>query len=292
MSEWIWGILISTLRLTVPLLFAALGGMLSERSGVINIALEGFMLLGAFAAGAVAVLTHSPWMGWWAGGLAGIAGALFYAYFVIVWRTHQIVAGTALNLLALGLTPFLCNIIFASTASTPSLALEDRFLSAPLWMGWIAFILISLWWRYSNSANWVRFAGEHPEALETAGISVLKTRWVCVAMSGFFAGLGGACLSIFLSSSFSRNMTSGRGFMALAAMILGNWKPLPTMLACLLFGLTDALQIQLQGVTLWGSDPVPVQFIQIFPYVVTLLVLMGLVRGSRAPKELGNPWSS
>jgi simple sugar transport system permease protein len=133
----------------------------------------------------------------------------------------------------------------------------------------------------------VNFAGEHPEALAAAGIRVNRVRWAAVLVSGALAGMGGASLSIFLSSSFSRDMTAGRGFMALAALIFGKWKPLPTALACLLFGFADAVQIRLQGVALWGDEPIPVQFIQILPYLVTIFVLAGFVGRSRAPKALG-----
>jgi simple sugar transport system permease protein len=144
--------------------------------------------------------------------------------------------------------------------------------------------------RWTPSGLWVRFAGEKPEALNAAGVRVNRVRWMAVLTSGALAGLGGASLSIFLSSAFSRNMTAGRGFMALAAMIFGKWKPIPTAIACLLFAFADALQIQLQGVVLWGTEPVPVQFIQILPYVMTILVLAGVVGQSRAPRALGLPF--
>ena len=131
------------------------------------------------------------------------------------------------------------------------------------------------------------FAGEHPEALDAAGIRVNRVRWAAVLISGALAGMGGASLSVFCSSSFSRNMTAGRGFMALAALIFGKWKPVPTAIACLLFGFAEAAQMRLQGVKLWGGITIPVQFIQILPYVVTILVLAGFVGRSRAPKALG-----
>ncbi len=288
-AEWILGIAVSTIRLSTPLIFAGLGGLLSERSGVINIALEGFMLVGAFSAAVFALVTGSPWLGFFAGGLAGSLFAAIYALFVLRYRSDQIVAGTAINVLAAGITPFVCQVLYGSTNATPGLAMAGRFVSAPMVVSWIAAIVVIAWWRFSVSGLWVRFAGEHPEALETSGISVLRTRTLCVLLSGFLAGLGGASLTTFLSSSFARGISAGRGFMALAAIILGAWKPIPTVLACLLFGLADALQIQLQGVVLWGEDPVPVQFIQILPYIVTLVVLSGFVGGSRAPKRLGIP---
>jgi ABC-type uncharacterized transport system permease subunit len=277
----------STLRVSTPLLFAALGGLVSERAGVINIALEGMMLVGAFAGAVVALRSHSPWAGAGAAAAAGTALAALYGVCVIGLRANQIVAGAAINMMAAGTVPFASKLLFDSTGSTPALAMEQRFESAPVWMAWGLVAALAWTLRHLPIGMWIRFAGEHPKALDSAGIRVNRVRWFAVLLSGALAGLGGASLSIFLSSSFSRNMTAGRGFMALAAMIFGKWKPIPTAVACLLFGLADALQIRLQGVALWGEEPVPVQFIQILPYVVTVLVLAGVVGQSRAPKALG-----
>jgi general nucleoside transport system permease protein len=280
----------STVRVSTPLLFAALGGWVSERSGVINIALEGLMLAGAFGAAACAHATGSPWLGAMGGMASGLALAAIYGFSVIPLRANQIVAGMAINMLAAGATPLLCNLLYDSTSGTPSLAITARFHLAPLWLAWGAVLLASAWASLTPSGLWVRFAGENPEALAAAGIHVNRVRWAAVLMSGVLAGLGGASLSIFLSSSFSREMTAGRGFMAVAALIFGKWRPVPVASACLLFGLADALQIRLQGVVLWGAEPVPVQFIQILPYVVTVLVLAGFVGRSRAPRALGIPY--
>ena len=277
----------ATLRVSTPLIFAALGGMFSERSGVINIALEGLMLIGAFSAAVVTYVTHSPWLGLAGGVGAGILLAAIYALFVIWLRANQIVAGVAVNMLALGLTPFLCKILYDVTGQTPAIPIGERFQSAPLYLSWIMVGICWLWMKYTRGGLWVTFAGEHPEALDAAGIRVNRVRWAAVLMSGALAGMGGASLSVFLASSFSRNMTAGRGFMALAALIFGKWKPVPTAIACLLFGFAEAVQIRLQGVSLWGGKPIPVQFIQILPYLVTVLVLAGFVGRSRAPKALG-----
>jgi simple sugar transport system permease protein len=263
----------STLRVSTPLIFAALGGMFSERAGVINIALEGLMLMGAFAAAVGTYVAHSPWLGSATGMAAGILLAAIYGLFVISLRANQIVAGTAINMLALGLTPFMCKVLYDVTGQTPAIPIGERFQSAPLYLCWIMVGVCWLWMKYTRGGLWVSFAGEHPEALDAAGIRV--------------AGMGGASLSVFLASSFSRNMTAGRGFMALAALIFGKWKPVPTAIACLLFGFAEAVQIRLQGVSLWGGKPIPVQFIQILPYLVTILVLAGFVGRSRAPKALG-----
>ncbi|MBC7387555.1 MAG: ABC transporter permease [Cryobacterium sp.] len=283
-------ILLSTFRVSAPLVFVSMGGILSERSGVVNIALEGLMLTGAFAAASVAFLTHSPWLGAAAGIIAGVGMAAVYALFVIQFRADQIVAGTAINLLAFGLTPLLSKAFFDSTGATPSLEIHDRFGNEPLYLALVSVVLITLWFKHSRLGLWVGFAGEHPEALSTAGIRVRAVRWFGVLAAGALAGLGGATLSIFLSSSFTRGMTAGRGFMALAALIFGKWKPIPTFFACLFFGLTDALQIRLQGVAIFGDAPIPVQFIQVLPYLFTILVLAGFMGKSSPPKALGAPW--
>ena len=277
----------STLRVSTPLIFAALGGMFSERSGVINIALEGMMLVGAFSAAVTTYVAHSPWLGLGGGMAAGALLAAVYALCVIWLRANQIVAGTAINMLALGLTPFVCKILYDVTGQTPAIPLAERFQSAPIFLSWVMVAVCWFWMKYTRGGLWVSFAGEHPGALDAAGIQVNRVRWAAVLMSGALAGLGGATLSVYLASSFSRNMTAGRGFIALAALIFGKWKPVPTAFACLLFGFAEAAQIPLQRVDLWGGKPIPVQFIQILPYVLTILVLAGFVGRSRAPKALG-----
>jgi len=286
----VFQIITSTFRVSTPLVFAALGGMMSERAGVINIALEGMMLLGAFGGSVVALTLHSPLYGALGAIVFSVVLATVYGFFAIELRANQIVAGTAINMLAAGLTPFLSKILYESSTSTPSLPLELRFQSSPVWVAWGLVFLSWFWMKYTPSGLWVRFAGENPEALDSAGVRVKQVRWAAVLLSGLLAGLGGGSLSIFLSSSFSRNMTAGRGFMALAALIFGKWKPIPTAAACLLFGFFDTLQIRLQGVVLWGDRPVPVQFIQILPYIVTIFVLAGGVGQSKAPKALGLPF--
>ena len=280
----------STLRVSTPLLLAALGGLISERSGVTNIALEGLMLVGAFSSAVVAYYAHSTVLGVFAGMMAGAALAAVYGIVVIRLRANQIVAGTAINMLAFGMVPFLSKIICGSTGSTPQIPLAERFTLAPMFWAFGLVFLIHFWMRFTLSGLWIGFAGENPEALNSAGIRVNRVRWSAVLLSGMLAGLGGMSLSVFLSSSYSRNMTAGRGFMALAAVVFGKWRPIPTLVACLLFGFVDALQIRLQGVILWGTQPVPVQWIQILPYCVTVLVLAGVVGQSRAPRALGLPF--
>ncbi len=279
----------STFRVATPLVFAALGGLLSERAGVINIALEGLMLVGAFAAAAATYATHSPWLGSMIGMCAGILLAALYALFVIRFRANQIVAGAGINMLAFGLTPFVCKLLYDVTGSTPMIPFNEKFQVAPLIICWVVVVGLHWWLKRTGGGLWLSFAGENPEALEAAGVRVNRVRWFAVLGSGALAGLGGAALSICLSSSFSRNMTAGRGFMALAALIFGKWKPIPAALACVLFGFTEAVQIRLQGSAVGGKQ-IPVQFVQILPYVVTILVLAGFVGRARPPKALGMPF--
>lgn len=286
-SDWIvFSLLMATLRMSTPLLFASFGGMLSERSGVVNVALEGFMLVGAVSGAVIAHSTHSSWLGWGTAAIAGILIAAVYALFVIELKADQIVTGTAMNLLAMGIAPFVTKILYNSTGSTPSLELEDRFGYAPLMMVFLSVAVVAfLFWR-TRWGLWIAFAGEHPEALATAGVSPRRVRWTAVLASGWLAAWGGASLSLFLSSAYSPLMTGGRGFMALAALIFGKWKPIPTLFACLFFGFADALQMRLQGVPIAGIV-VPVQFVQILPYVLTIVALAGFIGHSRAPKALG-----
>ena len=245
------------------------------------------MLVGAFAA---AVLTHSTqslWVGTLGGIVAATVLAAFYGLFAIELKSDQIVAGTAINLLAAGVTPFVSKVLYGSTTATPTLPVELRFQFAPL--VWMAVLVVALHFILNrlNLGLWLRFAGEHPEALATAGVRVRRVRWFAVLLSGALAGLGGVSLSIYLSSSFARGMTAGRGFMALAAMIFGKWRPVPAALACLLFGAAEAAQMRLQGVAFMDEHTVPVQMIQALPYILTLMVLAGWVGQSRAPKALG-----
>lgn len=277
---------LATLRLATPLIFASMGGLMSERSGVVNLALEGFMLLGAFTGAVVGYYFESAWVGWCAAGILGLGIGLLYAFFVITLKADQIITGMAFNLLVMGLIPFLTKIFFNSTGSTPSLLVDDRFTFEPVLMGF-ALVALLAWWLYqTRSGLWVLFAGEHPEALAASGVSPLKIRWSAVTLSGFIAAWGGASLSLFLSSSYSPMMTGGRGYMALAALIFGKWKPLPTLWACLFFAFVDALQMRLQGLRFGGTE-IPVQFIQILPYVVTVIALAGFIGKSQAPKALG-----
>lgn len=282
----ILALFLATLRLATPLIFASMGGLMSERSGVVNVALEGFMLTGAFAGAVLGHYSASAWIGWISALAVGLAIGALYAFFTIKLRADQIITGMAFNLLVMGLIPFLTKILFNSTGSTPPIAVENRFSFEPLVMSLVLVALISFWLYKMRSGLWLLFAGEHPEALISSGVNVHKVRWSAVSLSGAFAAWGGASLSLFLSSSYSPLMTGGRGFMALAALIFGKWKPVPTLGACFLFAFADAIQIRLQGIKI-GNFEVPVQFIQILPYLVTIVALAGFIGKSQAPKALG-----
>jgi simple sugar transport system permease protein len=278
-------LLFSTIRLATPLLLAALGGLWSERSGVINIGLEGMMLAGAFTAAVVTHFVHNPWLGLAAAILAGMLTALIHAFVCITCKADQVVSGTAINILFLGLPALLSGAFFESTGATPQIPQEQLLQKAPIL---IAFALVPLTWYVLYRTRFglrLRAVGENPEAADTAGIRVEAVRYAGVILSGALAAIGGAYLSIGQSSLFTRNMTAGRGYIALAALIFGKWRPVQTMLACLLFGLAEAISIQMQGVA-----PIPVEFIQMFPYVLTIVVLAGFIGLSRPPRALGIPY--
>jgi simple sugar transport system permease protein len=275
----------SSIRLAAPLLLAAMGGLYSERSGVINIGLEGIMLAGAFTAAAVTHYAGNPWVGLLAAAAAGVAVASMHAVACIRYRADQVVSGTAINILFLGVPALLSGALFESTGATPQVPREQLVPTFPIVL---AFLLVPLTWYVLERTRFglrLRAVGENPEAAETAGVSVYRIRYAGVMISGALAAIGGAYLSIGQASLFARNMTAGRGFIALAALIFGNWRPVPVMLACLFFGAADALSIQMQGVS-----RVPVQFIQIVPYVLTVIVVAGFIGKARPPRALGIPY--
>lgn len=281
----------SAIRLSTPLLLAALGGLFSERSGVINIALEGLMLAGAFTGAAVTYYTGNPFVGLAAAIGAGMLIASIHAVACIQFKADQVVTGTAINILMLGLPALLSGALFDTSGSTPAIPKENLMPLTPIVL---AFALVPAVWYVLFKTPFglrLRSVGERPEAADAAGISVARLRYTGVLLSGALAAIGGAYLSIGQSSLFTRNMTSGRGFIALAALIFGKWRPVQTMLACLLFGLTEAVTIQMQGAAILPSgEDIPVQFIQIVPYVLTIVVLAGFIGLSRPPRSLGIPY--
>ena len=284
-------LIFSTIRLSAPLILAALGGLFSERSGVINIALEGMMLAGAFTAAAVTHAVGNPYVGLLAGMGAGMLVAAIHAVACIRYRADQVVTGTAINILMIGMPPFLSGAFFLSSGATPQIPKGNLIPTIPIV---IAFLLVPLTWYILYKTPFglrLRSVGENPEAADAAGVRVTRMRYAGVLLSGILAGVGGAYLSIGQSSLFTRNMTSGRGFIALAALIFGKWRPVQTMLACLLFGFTEAVTIQMQGVVkLPSGEDIPVQFIQMVPYLLTIIVLAGFIGSSRPPKALGIPY--
>ena len=297
-----FSLIASTIRLSTPLVLAALGGLFSERSGVINIALEGKMLAGAFTA---AALTHavdtrlgmgaaSPWIGLLGGMIAGLFIAGIYAWACIKFKADQVVSGAAINILMLGMPGLLSGAFFLSSGSTPQIP-KDRLLpQSPVVIAFAVLTLVAVIWYVVYKTPFglrLRSVGENPEAADAAGVSVSRIRYSGVLLAGILAGIGGAYLSIGQSSLFTRNMTAGRGFIALAALIFGKWRPVQTLLACLLFGFTEAVSIQMQGVfKLPSGDDIPVQFIQMVPYVLTIVVLAGFIGSSRPPRALGIPY--
>lgn len=293
-----FALLFSAFRSATPLIFAALGGLFSERSGVINIALEGLMLAGAFTAAVVTFETGNPYFGLLSGVAAGGILAFIYAVACIKFEADQVVAGMAINFLMIGLPALISGAIYDSAGSTPQIdkldQLPNYFNSVSL-ATILALVLVPICWYVLYKTPFglrLRATGENPAAADAAGVNVIRLRYYAVLISGLLAGAGGAFLSIGQSSLFTRSMTAGRGFIALAALILAKWKPVPVLLACLFFGFTEALTIQIQGAP-WArinGEDIPVQFIEMIPYVATIIVLAGFIGLSRAPKALGIPY--
>ncbi|WP_457638031.1 ABC transporter permease [Oceanithermus sp.] len=292
----------TTLRSTTVLLLTALGGMFSERSGVVNIALEGMIIFGALTAAVTAQLLEAPylakdpnahiwWIPWVAVFFAMIVGAFvgwIHAVVSIKYKADQIISGTAINLLATGLPSLILAYFYNNT--TASKEVVNRL---PEWFGfsplvYLAFALVPITWYIMFKTPWglrLRSVGEHPEAADTMGINVFRTRYTAVIISGILASLAGAYLSIGLLNQFVRNMSAGQGFIALAALIFGKWHPLGVLGSTLLFGFAKALAIQLGG-----SNIMPPTIIEAFPFIITMLVLAGFVGSSRAPKAIGKPY--
>jgi simple sugar transport system permease protein len=278
-------LLTATLRSAAPLVFAAMGGLLSERSGVTNIALEGFMLMGAFAAVAGTWFSGSPFVGLLVAMLTGAVGGAIFAFWSISLRADQIVAGTAIVLLGLGLTSFLTEQIWGQAGGSPSV---ERL---PTWAGMnillpFAYLLVPVthWFLFRTKAGLrVLACGENPVAAQSVGIDVDRYRYAMVIASGVLSAVGGAYLSIGDLSQFTTNMAAGRGFIALAAVIFGNWMPWATMGAALLFGFAQALRYHVQALNL----PISQDIIIALPYLLTLIAVTGLFRQSTPPAGVG-----
>jgi ABC-type uncharacterized transport system permease subunit len=274
-----------TIRIALPFLAAAMGGVWSERSGVVNVALEGTMLVGALGAVAGTIAGHSPWVGLLLAIVAGVVLQLVHGIAVLYGRANAIVSGIALNLAAAGGTRFLLRALYDSASNSPPIpALTARGGTAADPATWIILALVAatvIGLRSTPLGLRVRATGEHPEAAENAGVSVRATRLWAVAFAGVCAGVGGAWLA-FDEHQFSSGMSNGRGFIALAAVIVGNWRPGRAALFCLLFGFAVAFQIVLEDRHLVAH-----QFVQMLPYLATLIALAGLVGRTRPPAALG-----
>ena len=311
--------LAATVRLTTPILLACLAGLYSERSGVFDIGLEGKMLAGAFGAATVSVLTGSVWLGLLAGILVSVMMALIHALASITLKGNQIISGVAINFLAQGLTAVLGLAWFHQGGRTPQLPEGGRF-GAIIWpyaeqihtipiigpiyavllsghnlLVYVAFLCVPLtyWVLYRTRFGLrLRAVGENPKAVDTAGISVTLLRYRALIITGLLCGIAGSYFSIAQGNGFINNMTAGKGFIALAALIFAKWRPVPAMFACLLFGFLDALQIRLQGATLIGTSwQIPVQFIQALPNILTVILLAGFIGKAIGPKAGGIPYT-
>ena len=307
----------SGMRLAVPLILACLAGLWSERSGIVDIGLEGKILVGAFASAAGATFTGSVWLGLLAGVAAAVVFSLIHGYASIDQRANQIVSGTAINMVADGLTALIGNAIWSQGGRTPQLpgggairrdqlAVRSRdrrcadhrsdlqhLISGHDIVTYLAFLLVpfTYWALYSTRFGLrLRAVGENPAAVDTAGISVRGLRYGAVVICGVLVGLAGVYLVLSQVAYFQPHMSAGRGFIALAALVFAKWRPWPALATCLLFGFLDALAIRLQGVELPVIGPVPVQAIEALPYILTVVLLAGFIGKAIPPRASGIPY--
>ena len=320
MDEALLGALLgSTLRVATPLVFGALAGLLAERSGVIDIGLEGKMLFAAFAAGAAGAVSGSTAIALAAAIGVAVALSWLHGFACVSHRGDQVVSGMAIDIIAAGFTAVLGIAWFHQGGQTPPVA--DSVRIHPLWPDaaaalrpWVGaplaaivgggllshdplvYLALSLvpavWWTVYRTRFGLRLraVGENPQMVDAAGVSVPRLRYAALTLNGVLCGLAGSYLVLAQNASFSPNMTAGRGYMALAAMIFGKWRPFPALAACLLFGFLDAAAIRLQGTRLPGIGEVPVQAVQALPYLLTVLLLAGFIGRTVAPRALGRPY--
>lgn len=302
--DFLVNLLSAMIRNATPIALAAIGAVVCERSGIVNIAMEGIMTIGAFTAAIVAGATGNPWIGLMAAIFFGALFSMIHAFATVSLHLNHVVSGAVLNVLALGITSYLMILIVGHPGTTDSipLGLNEFRWAIPVLSGipvigqmffnqtpivYFSFILIGLFtWFLARTklGLHVRAAGEHPLALETIGVSVYKMRYFGVLVSGLVGGMAGAYLSIESNVSFTEGMTGGRGFIAMAAMISGGWHPVGAFIAALFFGLADALQVRFQ---VFEIANVPEEFFIVLPYVLTVVAVAGLVRRSRPPKAVG-----
>ena len=291
-----------TLMYSAPLTLAAIGGVISERSGVVNIGIEGMMSIGALAGATVGYFTHNAWLGFLCAGLAGGLLALLHAVASITFRADQTVSGIAINLIGPGLAMFLARYFFNGATTTLPVpnklpkVIDQQNLKVTMFRGLniditvlIAFLVVFVTWFVLYQTKWglrIRAMGEHPAAVDQLGVSVYKSRYACVIISGILAGLGGGTVTLAIISQFTPTAISGQGFIALAAVIFGKWRPFGTYFACLLFGFSQALVIILGD----GNVVVPSTLLAMIPYILTIIVLIIFVGRSSAPKASGVPY--
>jgi len=307
----------ATLRVSTPLILCAMAGIFSERSGIIDISLEGKMLLSAFAAASVAALSGSPWLGLGAAILVSMVFSLLHGFACITHRGNQVISGLAINILASGLTVTLGIALFAQGGQTPYLSSAQRFsaISLPfaetmrqvpvigtiyaeiisghnllVWLALLSVLVTGMVLYRTRFGLRLRATGEKPEAVDTAGISVTRIRYQAVLIAGLLCGIAGAYLSIAHGAGFVREMTAGKGYIALAAMIFGHWRPVPALMACLMFGFLEALAARLQGVDILLIGPIPTDLILVLPYVLTVVLLAGFIGRATPPKAIGQPY--
>lgn len=315
--EQFFGLLEMTIRLSTPLILAALAGLFVERSGVVDISLEGKILSAAFAAGAVAAVTHSPWLALLAGMGAAVLMAMLHGFVSVTYNGNQLISGLAINTIASGLTPVLGLAWFEQGGATPQLDDASRFreihwpgveavqdipligliykhvISGHSLLVYMTVLIIPLvtWFIYrSRFGLRVRAVGENPHAADTAGVSVAKVRYIALFWGGILCGIAGTFLAISINSGFAKDMSAGKGFLALAALIFGKWRPGSAVIGCLLFAFFDALQIRFTGVSLPVVGIMPSQIFEVIPYVLTVLLVAGFVGRAVAPKAIGVPF--
>lgn len=297
-------ILGNTFSNAAPVLLTGLGGMMSEKSGVVNIGLEGMMTIGALVGATVGYKVGNPWIAFIAGGLAGAVFGLIHAIISVSFAGDQTISGIAINTLGPGLALFLARLFFDGATQTPSIPLENKIprlfrslSSNQIFLNifgqyatvYIAIIMVVVLYLFLYKTKWgIRLiaVGEHPKAAETLNIPVKKTRYLAVIFSGFMAGLGGASMSLAVVSSFSPTLIAGQGYIALVTVIFGNWKPQGVLVGSLFFGLAESIATYLGGSNL----SVPIEFISMIPYIATLLILIIFQRKSKAPKASGKPY--
>ena len=298
-------LLASTLRLATPLVLCALAGLFSERSGVVDIGLEGKMLFAAFAAGAVGAVSGSTSVALLAAMGVAVLLSWMHGLACVSYPGDQVVSGVAINIIAAGLTAVLGIAWFHQGGQTPPVSDAVRIqavfpsMADSALFGHNALVYLSLalvpvvWWGVYRTRFGLRLraVGENPAMVDAAGISVAGLRWRAVLLAGVLCGIGGAFLTLAQNASFTPGMSAGRGFMALAAMVFGHWHPVRALGACLLFGLLDAVAIRLQGVVIPGLGAVPVELIQALPYLFTVVLLAGFLGRAEAPRALGRPFS-